>query len=277
MDLTTIASSPAFTVLCGLCTIFSTGIAFYFYFRSKERFALSYSVSEKKLIQASTLRPFDMNVPLSWNGHDVTRLTRSFILIQNTGNKLVQRTDIVGIPSVQVGEGSTIIDAGVIFADDAGSKVSLKESSINKRAFDLEFLRQKDGFILKIDHTGSLNELFVECKTMAGGSIKKINQTARVVIGLLIAVPMLCFLGNVIWRNVELPEPFGRKIANGDLLFDMVGSFFIGALALLGFVIVAGLIALLLSLLTKGTLTVNKRANLVFADISNNKKGSLTV
>jgi hypothetical protein len=188
MDIAWLANYPLLTLAANLTGVVGFGLAIFFYFRSKEKFVLSYNITEKLLIQPSTKLPFDMDVPLSWNGKQLTRLTRSFILVSNTGNQLVERSDIVGVSSLQVAGTSEIIKAEIVFSDDPGSQAAVNSGSGNSRSFDFEFLRPRDSFIIKVDHTGALNEIFPECKTKAGGPIKKSNQRAKIIFWSVFAV-----------------------------------------------------------------------------------------
>jgi hypothetical protein len=126
MDIAWLANYPLLTVAANLTGVVGFGLAIFFYFRSKEKVVLSYNITEKLLIQPSTKLPFDMDVPLSWDGKQLTRLTRSFILVSNTGNQLVERSDIVGVSSLQVAGTSEIIKAEIVFSDDPGSQAAVK-------------------------------------------------------------------------------------------------------------------------------------------------------
>jgi hypothetical protein len=167
-----LASNPWLTVAANILGVASFVLGFIFYFRAKERFALTYLVSERTLIHSSTERPFDLNLALSWNGRPLPQLTRSYVLIRNTGNKLIEREDIVGQPSVRVG--AEIIDACIECSDDPGTQAQIVPVG-DKRSgeLNLEFLRPSDAIIIRIDHTGLVREIFVECHTKAGGPIKK--------------------------------------------------------------------------------------------------------
>jgi hypothetical protein len=233
MDIAALTNNPIFNLFNGLVGVIGVALAVYFYFRAKERYALSYKVTERQLIQASSLRPFDMDVPLSWGGREVARLTRSFILITNSGNKLIQKSDLTNSATVQVSQDSKIIDTAIIFSDDPGSQVLISGGSSSSSEINFEFIRPNDGCVIKVDHTGYLNEVFVEFSTKAGGSIKKINDGPRVALGLLIGLPVTWLIGYIIakYLDLPLPEPFDRATVARDGALQVVMPFVVGALA----------------------------------------------
>jgi len=93
----------------------------------------------------------------------------------------------------------------------------------------LAFLRPGDGFILKVDHTGGINEIYVDWKTKAGGPIKKESERKRVLSWFALSVIALGLFGNVVWRVT----PFLNHAAVKDLptgiyiLFSMMVGLFI--------------------------------------------------
>jgi hypothetical protein len=70
---------------------------------------------------------------------------------------------------------ASIIRAEVVDTDDPGNQPQIVADgqTDNMRELRFEFLRPTDAFVVKIDHTGSTNELFVECNTKAGGAIRE--------------------------------------------------------------------------------------------------------
>lgn len=277
MDLSWLANYPPLSIAANLTGVVGFGLAIFFYFRAKERFAISYKAAEKVLIQPSTSLPFDLDVPLSWNGTPVARLTRTYILITNTGNKLIERNDIVGIPSIRVSDNSEIIESELVVSDDPGSRASISSGSLGPmRAFDFEFLRPSDGFILKVDHTGALNELFIECKSKAGGPIKKVNQTIRAVFWAILLVLGIELLGYAIWPYSNLPEPFSYQSSHTDAIEIVMASFLLGSAFIALLVLAIALVSFLLSLVTRKGKKENKRSWVVFVEIGNNSKNALS-
>ncbi|VIO71257.1 hypothetical protein [Bradyrhizobium ivorense] len=277
MDLAALTSNPIFNLCNGLVGIVGVALAIYFYFKAKERYTLSYKVAERQLIQASSLRPFDMDVPLNWGGHDITRLTRSFILITNSGNKLVESSDISSVARIRVSDKSTIIEAKIVYADDPGSQILISGGDSSSRTLDFAFIREREGCIIKVDHTGFLNEVFVECRTKASGSIKKISDGPRAALTLLVGLPTMWAIGSVILRYVDLPlpEPFDRASMATDATLQHVTPFLVGLLASVVVLFCYILLTMVVTYAKTRTFVRPKRAAEIFTNIGINLKRAL--
>jgi hypothetical protein len=126
-----------------------------------------------------------------------------------------------------------------------------------------------------VDHTGALNEIFPECKTKAGGPIKKSNQRTKIIFWSVFAVSIIGCLGNVIWRTSDFPEDFSYNSKHNDAVNYVFGSFMVGFALVLAILIVGGLVGLVLSYFLRRGTKETKRAWVVFMEISNNSKGAL--
>lgn len=270
-----LASYPYLTVAANLSGLIGLALAFFFYYRGKERFALTYRVAERLLIQSSSTLPFDMDVPLSRKGVEVSRLTRSFILVRNTGNKLIEWSDLVKTPLIKVGDPSSILDYELILADDPGTAVLLGPPEGSSRTLVFAFLRPGDGFILKIDHTGGINELYMDCRTKAGGPIKKVNEKAKGFLWAIAIVVALAVVGNLVWRNMVFPAVLEALNYEGHAngIFNAINSFLVGGLIAIVVALAALAIELIvMKLLGRSGAVKPKRAKDLFFWINANHK-----
>jgi hypothetical protein len=162
--------------IVGILGIF---LSFAFYFAGREQFTMIYRVCERTLLSPKS-RSFDMDIPVLFDGREITKLTRSYVLIENIGNKLMEAKDIVERATIKIANGSSINRTEVVHADDPGSQLQITadETIDNVREIKFDFLRVADSFIIVIDHTGSTSELFVECNTKAGGAIRDPSSDA---------------------------------------------------------------------------------------------------
>jgi hypothetical protein len=196
--------------------------------------------------------------------------------VTNTGNKLIESSDIVGTPSIQVADTSKIIEAQLVFSDDPGSQVVLSGATETLRSLDFEFLRPRDSFIIKLDHTGALNEVFPDCKTKAGGPIKKSNQKVKIIFWSVFAALIIGLLGNLIWRtSTFFPDSFSYNSKYNDAINYVFGSFMIGLAYVLAILVVGALFGSVLSYAFRRRTKATKRAWVVFMEISSNSKGAL--
>jgi len=168
-----IATNPWVVVGSYIVGILGIVIVFVVYFVSKEKFAMTYQVCELTLLSPEK-RSFDMDLPILIEGQKLVQFTRSYVLIRNVGNKIIEPKDIVGSAAIKTINNASIIGAEIVGMDDPGSQVQIVAAgqTDNMRELSFEFLRAAEAFVVKIDHTGSTNELFVECNTKAGGAIR---------------------------------------------------------------------------------------------------------
>lgn len=244
-----LGQNPWFSVLANSAGLVSFILGIVFYFKSKEKFAMAYFVAEKTLIDQPAKLPFDLDLPVSIAGTAVQRLTRTFVLIRNNGNKLIEPNDNVGLPSLAVGSASTILNFEVVMSDDPGSQFSLLTTATNSLDVRMNFIRPKEGFVIKVDHTGAQNELFVNWRTKIGGPIRKINLSARVALWLMLAVLSMPFLGVSVILALEqyLPSsPDRPSLTNTDLFGAILGSTLIGMMIWLSGLVIYGLCNLII-------------------------------
>jgi hypothetical protein len=173
-----IATNPWIVVGSYVVGVAGIVLACVFYYTQIEKFILSYEICERTLMRVSESRPFDLDFPLVSKGREIEQLTRSYVLITNVGNKLIELNDVVGGLAIKtINEDAKVISAKIVGYDDPGSQVQIAAGD-DVGELKFEFLRPEDGFIVKVDHTGSTNEVFVEGRTKIGGAIKRANSGA---------------------------------------------------------------------------------------------------
>jgi hypothetical protein len=126
-----------------------------------------------------------------------------------------------------------------------------------------------------LDHTGALNEAFPECKTKAGGPIKKSKQKIKIFFWSMFAILIIGALGNMIWRTADFEGDLSYNSKFNDSITQIGGSFVVGLLFVLAIAIVGGLLGSVLSYLFRRGTKEPKRAWVVFMEISSNTKNSL--
>jgi hypothetical protein len=176
-------------VRCGVVGVLGLFFAVYFYFKGKERFSLRYDFVERAIIeQKNDRKPFDLDGPVVWNGFLITeRLVRTYVFVRNSGNKLIEKSDVVGGATVQTHESAKIIDVQIIAMDDPACSLKISEPQGFSAQIDFEFFRPKEGAIFRVDHTGKQNQLFVSLKTKQGGPAKRVPR-AKVERNITVAV-----------------------------------------------------------------------------------------
>jgi len=210
-----IATNPWAIVASYILAILGFIAAFVFYYLSKEKFEMAYRVCERTLLSSKN-RWFDMDIPVLLDGRELIQFTRSYVLILNVGNKLIEPKDIVGSLAIKTINDASIIRAEVVGTDDPGSQAQIVAAGQmdGMRELRFDFLRPTDAFIVKIDHTGSTNELFLECNTKAGGAIRDPSADAPMGAGRFTA--LLFLLGLIGGAIVLIVGGNGRVFMEGS-------------------------------------------------------------
>ncbi|MFK4538024.1 hypothetical protein ABIA00_006207 [Bradyrhizobium ottawaense] len=176
-----------------------------------------------------------MDVPVSWNGKAFARLTRSYLLVRNTGNKVLEPGDLVGEPMLRVAKTTEIVEASVKMLDDPGSEVQLLPRGEATRALHFKFLRPRDAIIIKVDHTGGTNEIFLDGRTKAGGPLKKQGSTLEILSFLGTVFGGSSLLGSVILtvaltadqassKQIELAQAIKASFVLGMVLLAIISA-----------------------------------------------------
>lgn len=218
-------STNSIFIVASSCTGFiGLALSIYLFYRSKDRFTLTYLVVEKQLWKPLVQKkPFDVDLPRLFNGREIKKLTRSFVLVSNSGNKLLRADDFIGPSSVEC-KGAEILVARSIFNEDEASNLKVAISEDKKSApFTVSFIRPKEGFIFQVDHTGDLNDLFLKCSTKQNGPIKK-KTSGLFLLGMFCSSALVCL---VLHRYGYLPElPFDGLGIVSDVLAAFLGAIY---------------------------------------------------
>lgn len=271
VNLAALSSDPLFNLINFAIAVISVILAVYLYIRGLDRVTLQYQTTERTILEQRTdQRPFDPDIVLPHNPPGYGRVTRSFILLTNSGNKLIETSDLSGNCYIQCGSNEHILSANIVFADDPASRPIIGEPTENKASFAFDFLRPKDGLIIKIDHTGKPNELFLSLRTKLGGPVQKGTNNITTLIFLFGLLLFFSAIGGLF----IIPELSFMKDITGDNLFMFVaGSVYFGII-LTGAFLLLFVVALIAVQWLRGR--NNRRAAHVFFHIALNRKKALS-
>jgi hypothetical protein len=228
-----LSTNSTFIVLSGACSIVAIALAFVFYFRSKERYTLSYSISGRVLLQPSK-KPYDIDLPLSFAGRPISRLSRTFLLVQNHGNKLIETKDLASPSMIECkGEGE-LLAVKIVKVDDPASDLRLAFGADGRAKLDFAFLRPGDGFLIRVDHTARPDDLFLACKTKQAGPIRRFAASGRGIFLVLLMFVLLSFLvGWGVKQFEEVSTLLNEATDQSNLIVSFGSSLYIGFMLLL--------------------------------------------
>jgi len=255
MDIAAFTNNPYFNLFNGVVGVVGVGLAFYFYFRSKESYQTSYNVAERVVVQPTerTL-PFELDNPVEIDGRKITQLTRTYICIRNIGNKLIDGADIVGTSTIRSMSNSEIMSASVVFVEDAGSNPTLIRQSNSSVDIKFDFLRPNEGMIVRLDHLGLTNEVYLNLKTKHGGPIsRESGRTARILVRTALATILVSGGGAFLPLFFSKSGIFGVDAESMELLSIAFISFML--------ICMVGLTIVMMILLLAGVVQILKGAH----------------
>src|ERR1700759_2791196 len=136
-------------------------------------------------------------------------------------NKLIEPDNIAGKMTINTLDGATIVEAEVVCADDPGSQ-EISAGGQMMREIGFEFLRPQDAFIVRVDHTGSTNELFVDCRMKAGGPIGRPTLVGIPPFEILASLISGVVLAAVWWRGGSTFLAVGLMIFGATVTLTML-------------------------------------------------------
>ena len=128
-------------------------ISTYFYQRGKRTKGLTHTSGDIIIISPSA-EPHE-NLKITWEGHNIPRVTKTTIAIWNSGTETVDGADLIDTDPlrIQVPSGITILRS-VVIRRTRGVVAPQLAASIHQVTVTFAFLDAKDGFSIELLHTG---------------------------------------------------------------------------------------------------------------------------
>ncbi|GAB2770852.1 hypothetical protein GCM10027275_11950 [Rhabdobacter roseus] len=149
------------------------GILQAYKYRSLKRF--SYSIQGYNLIKDYSEKINGLNI--KFQGSSVKNLTVSRLVIWNSGNLTIDRTDIVEKDRLRIKafDGFSIFDSSIIQFNDPSNNLCLKQLSPSELEINFDYLDKSDGCVIQIIHDGTKSSV-INLK----GKIKGISKLKEI-------------------------------------------------------------------------------------------------
>lgn len=177
MTLEQLMNNPYAWLILSACTVFSVFYGIYAGVKSKEKKEISYRVNTYEIVRAgeNMIPQFQM----SYGEHPIRNLTVSRFVIWNSGNKLLNHSDIVEEKPLSITSSdkeAEILDASIIKRSEESNKFVINKKENRCVELEFDYMDKKDGVIVQILHTGSINDFDLDCKIKGGKDIRKIAK-----------------------------------------------------------------------------------------------------
>lgn len=162
-----------------IIAIFGFGWGFYSHSFSNKKQRISTAFSSFEIIKQG--EKTIQQLSLSFSGTEIHNLTITKFAIWNSGNKVINGTDIVPAQKLRVTskDSSEILEAQIVAESDAANCFKICDISSNQVRLDFDYIDSRDGFVLQVLHTGDVTSLKVEGKIKGGKPIKHLHEKAK--------------------------------------------------------------------------------------------------
>jgi hypothetical protein len=167
-----LSTNALFVAVSGLASILSIVLAIVLYRLGRERYEIGFRAFDALMLDLNNVKYDGGKITVVVNEKEVDRLTSTYILVKNFGTRLVDKSELVGAASIKCAAHVDIVNYQLLAVDDRASGIDLRRAE-DRILIDFDFLRPGDGFLVRVDHTGTQTQVFVELATRTGGPIKR--------------------------------------------------------------------------------------------------------
>lgn len=166
--------------LLALCTILAIPLAIYTLIVGKKRKEISYYRFVRTIVEGgNSVVP---ELELLYNNKKIKDLSITKFVIWNSGNEVINRSDIVDVKPLQILTSqldTIILDARIVGQSDETNMFTIKKSDEIKVEFGFDYADSGDGIVVQILHTGESSTLTVDGKIKGGKEFKNINRSTK--------------------------------------------------------------------------------------------------
>ena len=178
MDIKSLMNNPYAWVILSVCTILSFVFGIYTWVAGKRKKEFSYVSNSHKIIEKGKSRIPQLE--LKYEGRDIDNLTITNYVIWNTGNEVINFSDIVAEKELEIyscNKADTIVlDARIIEETEETNKFEIMQHKDEFLKIGFDYADPQDGIVVQVLHTGSAADLDIGCKIKGGKQIKKLNR-----------------------------------------------------------------------------------------------------
>lgn len=210
-------------------TIFSTVFGVYTWIIGKKRKELSVSCKTNEIIISG-----GSNIPkltIQYDGNNIQDLSASKFYIWNSGNDVIYASDVVSNRPICIHNtgSASILNAEIVRANEESNDFAIEHTTDQEVRVSFDYVDHGEGFVLQILHSGSSQDLELDCKIKGGkeirerSSVKRKKKEARIdywIDVLFAALPSflgfslsLLSLGICLYFQDKIPDGMGTPIA----------------------------------------------------------------
>ena len=146
--------------------------------KNKEKKEFSYCLKSNALIRKKKSK-FE-KLSISYDGQSIEDLCISKFTLWNSGNKTLNKSDMVESKelTIHTKNNSEILDVDLIACSEETNKFSLRMIDKSNVKIFFDYADKKEGVVVQVIHTGTDDDLCIDCKIKGGKPIKNIINNA---------------------------------------------------------------------------------------------------
>lgn len=169
-------SNPYAWAFLSLCTVASLIFGVFTWLKGRTKKEFSYVAATYPIIESG--HSSIPKVKIHFDGEEVTNLTISKFIIWNSGNEVLNGSDIVPTRElkVEIPAEQNILEAQIIAQTEETNCFAIKESTSGYVKMTFDYADIQDGCVLQLLHTGDFDDLKISCKIKGGLDLRELNQ-----------------------------------------------------------------------------------------------------
>ena len=179
MNIQGLMENPYAWAVLSICTIVALIFAVYTWIVGKKKMELSCFHNTFRVVKAG--KSVIPKLSLSYEGQAIDDLTVTKYVIWNSGNEVLNRSDIVQVCPLQIvcDDNAQILDAQIIVQSDETNAFKILEKKDKCVKLEFDYANVDDGIILQILHTGDVTDINVECRIKGGKELRNLNHNIK--------------------------------------------------------------------------------------------------
>lgn len=163
-------SDPVYVLFSNILSLFATLFSFWMYFYDFKRKVLSHASSTYQIIRNSKTSLNDIEV--TYKGEKVNALAVTNFVIWNSGNKLIEGSDIASAAPlcIQAIDGSKILSVKITDVVEPSNKFTISDCFVSDNMIHIAFdyVDSNEGAVIQVLHTGDADSLVSDCIIKGG-------------------------------------------------------------------------------------------------------------
>lgn len=160
-----------------LLSVFSVIFAIYTWRKGQSRKEFSYSFVSHSIVRDGN--KLDPAIKVTFNGTELNNLTSTRFVIWNSGNQVINSSDMVrekGI-TITAADGVEILSVEIVGRSDETNKFYLSGGLESTQCLSFDYVDKQEGVVLQIFHTGLNDDLSMSCKIKGGKQVRNANKS----------------------------------------------------------------------------------------------------